>query len=196
MGRRGMLLVLGVAAAAVSAALSASPAAYADDDQLLNIPGLFGPIGNPTNVQNFDLPPLFGYGQEDNLFNVEDSNNTVIGSFTDTSSGFSTPFFGAGNLPPLFFGTSQDVISNSTYAGLADGAEEIDSRLVTFVGIPTINFQTLILLGNDYVNNPGIATSDTLTLFNLPIQLWDIPADTAGGAAVDSSWLTDLAGLL
>jgi hypothetical protein len=38
------------------------------------------------------------------------------------------------------------------------------------------------LLGNDYVNNPGIATSDLVTLFGGTFTLWDIPADVTPGA--------------
>lgn len=195
MNLRNAFLAPGTAAsAALAAALLTSAAAYADDDQLLDITGLRGPIGLPTNVVNDPVFPLFSYHQEDDAYQVVNNSNTVIGSFTDTHSTFETPYFGS-TLPPLFFENNEDVVSNSTYSGLADGATESNSQLVTFAGIPGIDFGTLVLFGNDYVNNPGIATSDTLTLFNAPIPLWDIPADAAGGAALDSGGLTDLAGL-
>ncbi|HEU0192475.1 MAG TPA: hypothetical protein VFR17_14600 [Mycobacterium sp.] len=178
-----------------SAALGGTPTASADDLGLLDIPGLRGPIGPPTNVQTIDGDPFFGYRQEDELYNVVNNSNNVIGSFTDTNTTFGSPSIPP-NLPPIYLADSTDVISNSTYSGLANGATEINDRLITFVGIPGINFMTLVLLGNDYVNNPGIATSDTVTLFNAPFTLWDSPADTASAAAADSSGLTDLAGLI
>jgi hypothetical protein len=37
-------------------------------------------------------------------------------------------------------------------------------------------------LGNDYVSNPGIATSDLVTLLGGTFTLWDIPADVTRGA--------------
>lgn len=176
MNPRSAVLALGVAAGAVAgAALFTSPVAHADDDQLLGISGLVGPIGGPTNVVNMnDL--LFTYHQEDDLDQVRDGAN-VIGQFTDTHSSLlpesvpGVPFL-------LGFFDSNDVISASTYAGLADGATE----QFTGLGIAGPDFPSFLLLGNDYVNNPGIATSDVLTVLTVPIQLWDIPADPVAGA--------------
>jgi len=179
MNHRSAVLALGVAAGAVAgAALFTSPVAYADDDQLLNIPGnpgLVGPIGGPTNVVNMnDL--LFTYHQEDDLDQVRNGAN-VIGQFTDTHSELS-PASVPGD--PFLFGLidSSDVISNSTYPGLADGATQ------QFLGLALASpdFPPIVFLANNFVDNPGIATSDVLTVLNVPIQLWDIPADTAAGA--------------
>lgn len=177
MNRRSAVLALGVAAGAVAgAALFTSPVAYADDDQLLDISGLQGPIGEPTNVVNMN-ELLYTYRQEDDLYQVVNDGN-VIGQFTDTPSslivaplGYTVPVF-------LGFFDIKDVISDSTYAGLADGATQQDMALVV-IGP---EFYPFTILGNDIVNNTGIATSDVLTVFDVPIQLWDIPADTAAGA--------------
>jgi len=173
MSRRGIAIVLGAAAAALGAALSASPAAYADDDQLLDISGLRGPIGEPTNVQTIDASPLFGYGTESNLWHVVDADGNLIGQFTDMSTNFGSPD------PPfgVWMADDQDVISNSTYAGLANGATEENTGLYA-LGLTGVTE----LLGNDYVNNPGIATSDLVTLLGGTFTLWDIPADVTPGA--------------
>ena len=176
MNPRSAVLALGVAAGAVAgAALFTSPVAHADDDQLLGISGLVGPIGGPTNVVNMnDL--LFTYHQEDDLDQVRNGGN-VIGQFTDTHSAI-TPE-SVPTLPFLFgFFDSNDVISASTYAGLADGATQ------QFIGLGIIgpDFPPFLLLGNDIVTNPGIATSDVFTVLNASIPLWDIPADPAAGA--------------
>lgn len=195
MNPRRAVIAVGIAAGAVvGAALFASPAAYADDDELLNISGLSGPIGQPTNVQNVLDPPLFIYHQEDDAYQVVNSSDSVIGQFTDTHSGFAspaTPPF----LWPLELEVHHDVISNSTYSGLADGATETNTGLFIFTNIPIqgVGDVTGELVGNDYVNDPGIANSDILWLLNVPITLWDVPVDPAAGAAADSSWLADLA---
>lgn len=183
MNRHGMLLVLGAVA---GAALGFSPAALADDDQLLYPPGTIGPIGGPTDVQNVDASPFFYYHQETDLYNVLNGDN-LLGQFTNTHSFFESPYQPFG----VWFSDSKDVISDSTYAGLANGATQDNTAFSTLA----LNGAFLVLLANSYVNNPGIATSDILTVFGLPITLWDVPADTAGSAAVDPSWLTDLAAL-
>jgi hypothetical protein len=168
MSRRGIAIVLAAAAGALGAALSASPAAYADDDQLLYPPGTLGPIGEPTNVQNIDGSPLFDYHQESDLYDVVSG-----GQFTDTHSFFEAPDqpFGAWTMD------TQDVISNSRYAGLANGAIEDNTGLYA-QGLTGVTE----LLGNDYVDNPGIATSDLVTLLGGTFTLWDIPADVTPGA--------------
>lgn len=176
MNPRRTVVGLGIAVGAVvAAALFTSPGAYADDDQLLDISGLKGPIGEPTNVVNMnDL--LFTYRQEDDLYQVLNGGN-VIGQFTDTHSELSPE-----SVPgvPFLFGLlyGNDVISASTYPGLADGATQ------QFLGLALASpdFPPFVFLANNFVDNPGIATSDVLTVFNVPIQLWDIPVDTAAGA--------------
>ena len=174
MRRRSMVIVLGAAAAAIGAALSASPAAYADDNQLIDdISGLRGPIGEPTNVQSIDASPFFGYGTESNLWHVVDTDGNLIGQFTDTTTSFGSPD------PPfgVWMSDYQDVISNSTYAGLSNGATEENTGLYT-LGLTGVTE----LLGNVYINNPGIATTDLVTLFGGTFTLWDIPADVTPGA--------------
>src|SRR5947209_15336415 len=122
MNPRRTVVGLGIAAGAVvAAALFTSSGAYADDDQLLDISGLKGPIGEPTNVVKMD-ELLFTYRQQDDLYQVLNDGN-VIGQFTDTHSALvPDPVPGV----PFLFGLidSNDVISASTYAGLADGATQ------------------------------------------------------------------------
>jgi len=168
MSRQGIAIVVGAAAAALGAALSVSPAAYADDDQLLDIAGLLGPIGEPTNVQNIDGSPLFDYHQESDLYDVASG-----GQFTDAHTFFEAPYQPFG----IWMMDTQDVISNSTYAGLANGAIEDNTGLYA-QGLTGVTE----LLGNDYVSNPGIATSDLVTLLGGTFTLWDIPADVTPGA--------------
>jgi hypothetical protein len=180
MDPRRAVIAVGIAAGAVVVgAMFTSPVANADDDQLLSVPyypGLVGPIGGPTNVVNMnDL--LFLYHQEVDLDQVRDGAN-VIGQFTDTNTTIE-PALIPGD-PFLTFGLlyGNDVISDSTYPGLADGASQ------QFLGLvfASPDFLPFAFLANNFVDNPGIATSDVLTVLNLPIQLWDIPADPAAGA--------------
>jgi hypothetical protein len=165
---RGIVVALGAAAAALCAAPGGAPAAYADDDQLLDISGLRGPIGEPTNVHTIDGSPFFEYHQESDLYNVVSG-----GQFTDTHSFFEAPYQPFG----LWMMDTQDVISNSTYVGLENGAIEDNTGLYA-QGLTGVTE----LLGNDYVNNPGIATSDLVTLLGGTFTLWDIPADVTPGA--------------
>lgn len=173
---RSAVLALWVAAGAViGAALFTSPLANADDDRLLDISGLIGPIGGPTNVVNMN-ELLFSYHQEDDLYQVLNGGN-VIGQFTDTQSELSPA-----SVPgvPFLFGLiyGNDVISASTYPGLADGA----TQQFLGLGLASPDFPPFVFLANNFVDNPGIATSDVLTVLNVPMQLWDIPADPAAGA--------------
>lgn len=167
-------IVVALAAAALGSALGVTPAAYADDDQLLYPPGTIGPIGGPTDVQTIDASPFFEYHQESGLYNVLDGGNS-LGQFTDMHSYFISPYQPFG----VWFSDTHDVISDSTYAGLADGATQ-DNATVSTLGLTGV----LVLLENDYVNNPGIATSDFVTLFGVTFPLWDIPADTTSSAAL------------
>lgn len=190
---------------AIGAALFTSPVAYADDT--LFPPGTIGPIGDPTNVQHIDASPFFEYKQEDDIYHVLDDGN-LLGQFTDTRSFFESPY------QPflLTFLDEKDVISDSTYAGLADGATQQYSAWTLWGLGPTV------LYADNFLNNPGIetndllqilgvfvnsyisddtGTSDVVTLFGQSFTLFDFPAVPAAGVdLLDSSWLTDLAGLL
>jgi hypothetical protein len=206
MGCRHIAFALGAAVGAgLGAALFTSPVAYATATDLFP-PGTIGPIGEPTNVQDVDASPFFEYKQSDLLYNVVDNGNTV-GQFTDSSSFFESPY------QPflLTFLDQKDVISDSTYAGLADGATQ-EYTAWTLWGLgPTV------LYAHNYLYNPGIetndliqiiggfgnqyisdatGTSDVLTVFGQSFTLFDSPAVPAAGAELlDSSWLADLAAL-
>lgn len=208
MSYRHLLIALGAAVGAgLGAALFASPMAYADDLDNLLYPPAFGPIGSPTNVHNINGDPFFGYNQADNLYHVLDNGN-VIGQFTDTHSGFGLP----GQLVlflPGFLDES-DTISNSTYAGLADGATQnyaglfiqgfsSNSEIMTSFSLnnPGIETQNYFSLFNSFQNlytSDATGTSDIVTMFGQSYTLFDFPATAAAGAdAVDANWATDLA---
>jgi hypothetical protein len=179
MGCRGMLRVLGVVA---GAAVTFSPAALADD---FFPPGTIGPIDGPTYAYDIYASPFFHASQYDGLYNVMDGDDS-LGQFTNTSTYFISPYQPFG----VWFSDSKDVISDSTYAGLADGAtqDHFSVDTLTLTG-------NLVLFGNEYYDNPGIATSDYLTLFGTRFPLWDITYDAAGGAATEPGGLGDLFGV-
>jgi hypothetical protein len=179
MNRHGMLRVLGVVA---GAAVTFSPAALADD---LFPPGTIGPIGGPTYAYDINASPFFHASQYDGLYNVMDGDDS-LGQFTDTSTYFISPYQPFG----VWFSDSKDVISDSTYAGLADGAtqDHFSVDTLTLTGY-------LVLFGNEYYDNPGIATSDYLTLFGARFPLWDITLDATAGASTDPGGLGELFGV-
>lgn len=214
MNARNVVLAFGVAAAALGAVLFTSPAASANDtnppgypQDSLFPPGTTGPIGDPTNVQNVDFLG-FGYHQEDDLYHVVTGGN-LVGQFTDSHSFVVIPSPTVVLLP--YFDDTKDVIADSTYPGLADGATQETANWG--IGGPDV---PIPLITTFYLNNPGIeteyffrmpeftndylisatGTSDVVTLFGQAFTLFDYPAAPAAGAdLVDSSWLTDLAAL-
>lgn len=208
MSCRHVVVVFGAAAGALlGAALFATPVSYAQPQDDLFPPGTLGPIGEPTNVESFNLSPFFGYGQQSNLYHVVD-NGTVTGQFTDTTTSFESPN------PPfgVWYLETKDVISDSTAAGLSNGATEDDaswqmlgitgltvlasSHYLTNPGVETeYQFQIPLIFENDYVSNAS-GTSDIVGLFGQSFTLFDFPAASAVGAdTVDANWLTDLAAL-
>lgn len=199
-----VFVVAAFVGAALGAALFVSPAAYAESS--LFPPGALGPIGNPANVQDVDASPFFEYKQADYLYNVVDSGNNVIGQFSDTHSFFESPYQPFG----VWYSETKDVISDSTVAGLANGATQDDaawqalgltgfqvlasSHYVNNPGVETeYLFQIPLIFANDYVSNAS-GTSDVVGLFGQSFTLFDFPAPAAAGA-VDTDWLTDLAAL-
>lgn len=205
MNVRNVVLAFGAAAAALGAALFTSPTACADDtnppgypQDSLFPPGTTGPIGDPTNVQSVSF--LVGYHHEDDLYHVVTDGN-LVGQFTDSHSFVVIPSPTVVLLP--FFQDTKDVISDSTYPGLADGATQ--ETVNWGIGGPDV---PIPLITTFYLNNPGIeteyffrmpeftndylisatGTSDVVTLFGQAFTLFDYPA----AGAVDPSWLTDL----
>ncbi|WIM88322.1 hypothetical protein PT015_02070 [Candidatus Mycobacterium wuenschmannii] len=171
-----------VVGAMAATAIGFSPLALADDF----FPPGTDQIGDRTYIADVFNEPFYRYAEYSTPYEVL-SGDESLGQFTSTSTYFLSPYQPFG-IWTLF---QSELISDSSYSGLADGAthQDLSFSTLTLTGL-------LTLFSSDYYDNPGIGTSLDISFFGGPdIPIWDITYDTAGGAATDPGGLGDLLGM-
>lgn len=203
----GLLYLAGAVAAT---AMAFSPAAVADE--------LFPPgteqIGDRTYIANLYEQPFYRYSEWYAPYQVLDGNDESLGEFTNTSVYYVAPYQPWG----IWTVFNSDVISDSSYPELSDGAtqQSLSFWTITFPYLQTLLFDAnyydnpgfatsfdvsfyggpgLVLFDAAYYDSPEIGTSLDVSFFGGPsIPIWDITYDAAGGAATGSAGLGDLFG--